>query len=53
MTDIILIPAVGIGRVEERDAGVERFKKHFDAARLVAVAFRRETHASEAYQGDR
>ncbi len=48
VADLGIVPAVGIGRIEKRDAGVQRGVQHLDAARLVAVALGREAHAADA-----
>ena len=53
VTGLMLVPAVRVGRVEERDAGVERGMQDLDTAPLVSAALRRETHAPEANQRTR
>jgi hypothetical protein len=58
VTDVGIVPAVGVGRIEKRDTLVERGTQHLDAARLVAlatslvaVAFGREPHAADPDSG--
>jgi hypothetical protein len=51
VADIVRVPAVRVGGVEQRDAAVERGVQHVDRARLVPVAFRRKAHAAHADHG--
>jgi hypothetical protein len=45
---LTIIPGVGIGRIEKRDARIEGGMQNADRDRLVTIALRRQPHASEA-----
>ena len=52
MTDVALVETVDVGRVDQRDAGVERGVEHPDALRLGRPAVDGEMHAAVADRRD-
>ena len=47
MPALAVVPAVGVGGVEQRDAGIEPRVEYRKRVLVIAVALGRQTHAAE------
>ena len=47
VTTLIIVPAVGVGRIQQRDAGIQRRMEDRNRGGLVAIPLSREPHASQ------
>jgi hypothetical protein len=48
--DVVLVESVGVGRVDEANAGIERRMQHRDGTRVVAPGIGRKAHGAQAHQ---